>query len=203
MRRSDKFQRWVRMPGLALAALVLVLAGCSHEKPWGLKNITGLMPNLQFTLTNQNGQTVHAKDLRGKVLLLYFGYTHCPDICPTTLADLSQSLQLLGPEAKQVRVLFVTVDPKRDTLPVLKSYVHAFGPQFVGLRGPDTVLRSLTKRYRVTYSLGKPDAHGDYTVTHSGAIFVFDKKGHVRLLATAADPAKTIAGDLKRLVNGA
>ena len=192
-----------RIAVMLLATALLTLAGCGNPQPWGLKDITGLMPDLQFTLTDQSGKTVHATDYRGKALLLYFGYTHCPDVCPTTLATLAQALKALGKDADAVRVLFVSVDPARDTSEVLNDYVRAFGPQFVGLSGDEATLRSLAKRYRVTYALDKPDAQGDYTVSHSSAVFVFDPQGRVRLLGRGSDAPATIADDLKRLVAGA
>jgi protein SCO1/2 len=192
------------LPGLRLALLVVagLLAACSRSQtPWGLKDISGLMPPLDFTLTDAgNGATVHGKDFRGKVVLLYFGYTHCPDVCPTTLSLLGRAVAALGNDAAQVRVLFVSVDPARDTLAQLKTYAAAFGPQVVGLRGSDTELKALTKRYRVTYGYGKPDAHGNYEVSHSSAIYVFDRQGKVRLLAGPGDNALVITADLERLL---
>jgi protein SCO1/2 len=187
---------------LALLVVAGLLAACSRSQtPWGLKDISGLMPPLDFTLTDAgNGATVHGKDFRGKVVLLYFGYTHCPDVCPTTLSLLGRAVAALGNDAAQVRVLFVSVDPARDTLAQLKTYAAAFGPQVVGLRGSDTELKALTKRYRVTYGYGKPDAHGNYEVSHSSAIYVFDRQGKVRLLAGPGDNALVITADLERLL---
>src|SRR5699024_2301506 len=129
--------RRVFLVAAALAAIGLIgsLAACSGGKNWETSNITGMMPDLAFTLTDDNGQTVHADKYGGKVRLVYFGYTHCPDICPITLGHLAAALRTLGPAAKNVRVLFVSVDPKRDTLSLLKTYTKAFGPQFVGLTG--------------------------------------------------------------------
>ncbi len=192
---------------LLLAALyafvAAMLSGCSEDKSWRLVNITGVMPRLAFSLTDDSGQPVTADTYRGKVVLLYFGYTHCPDVCPTTLARLSQALSKLDDAAAGVRVLFVSVDPARDTPPLLKRYTQAFGPAFIGLSADDQVLRQLNKRYRVTYSLGKPDAHGDYEVTHSSAVFIFDEAGKARLIAESGDSAAAIAGDLQRLIGGA
>lgn len=187
---------------LALAAVLLATgSGCTQdEHPWALKNITGLMPPLQFTLTDQDGRTAHAEDYRGHVLLLYFGYTHCPDVCPTTLARLAQALKSLGAQAQDVRVLFVSVDPARDTNAVLRPYVHYFGPDFVGLRGEDAALRKLTQRYRVSYGYDAPNANGEYAVSHSSAVFLFDRNGGVRLLATDSDPVAAITADLRRLL---
>lgn len=183
--------------------LLLSIAGCGHQaasQPWGLTNITGHMPPLQFTLTRDDGQTVNQSAYLGKVTLLYFGYTHCPDVCPLTLADLSKALKQLGPRADQVRVLFVSVDPARDTPAVLKTYVTAFSPWIVGLTGSQAQLTALTKRYRVAYRLGQPDASGNYVVYHSAAVFIFDKRGQVRLVASYTDKPNVIANDLKRLL---
>ncbi len=186
--------------GMIIGTALILMAACGNQQqPWALKNITGLMPDLSFQLTRDDGKPVTAADFHGTVALLYFGYTHCPDVCPLTLARLAQALQQMGPMAQQVRVLFVSVDPARDTLPSLHRYVQTFGPEFVGLRGPDTELRALTKRYRVTYGRDKPDSQGKYQVSHSSAVFIFDKTGKVRLLSNGDDKAVTIAADLKRL----
>ncbi|MGA9854914.1 MAG: SCO family protein [Gammaproteobacteria bacterium] len=183
---------------------LLSMAGCGRSpasQPWNLLNITGHMPPLQFTLMRDDGQTVTQKDYLGKPVILYFGYTHCPDVCPTTLADLATALRQLGPVADQVRVLFVSVDPARDTPAVLKSYTNAFGPWFVGLTGSQQELTAITKRYRVAYRLGKPDAKGNYAVYHSSAVFIFDRQGNARLLTSLSDKPDLIATDLKRLLS--
>jgi protein SCO1/2 len=182
--------------------LVSLLAACGHnDPPWGLRDISGLMPPLDFTLTAaSDGTTVHGNDFRGKLALLYFGYTHCPDVCPTTLSRLSHAIAALGTSAGQVRILFVSVDPARDTLAQLKTYAAAFGPEVVGLHGSAAELKALTKRYRVTYGYGKPDANGDYEVSHSSAVFVFDREGKIRLLIGSTDDVPVITGDLQRLL---
>ncbi|HET7396025.1 MAG TPA: SCO family protein [Gammaproteobacteria bacterium] len=188
--------------GLFLLSFML-LSGCGQQapqKPWGLLNLTGHMPDLQFNLTRDDGQPVDQSAFLGKLTLLYFGYTHCPDVCPTTLADLGTAIRQLGAQANQVQVLFVSVDPARDTPTVLKKYVNAFGPWFVGLTGSQAQLQALTKRYRVAYRLGEPDAQGNYTVYHSSAIFIFDKQGKARLLAGFGDKPDVVATDLKRLL---
>lgn len=189
------------LAGLFCAVAVLFTA-CGGSQQWQTKNITGIMPNLKFTLTDDNGRTVHAGDYSGKIKVLYFGYTHCPDVCPLTLATIGRSLKQLGTQADRVRVLFVSVDPKRDTPPVLKKYAQAFGPQFIGLTGSQDQLKALTKRYRVSYSYDKPDANGNYAVNHSGAVFVFDGEGDVRLLMNRTDGAAAMAHDLRQLAQG-
>jgi len=185
-----------------IVLLVSLLSACGqNEPPWGLRNISGLMPSLDFTLTEaSDGATVHGKDFRGKVVLLYFGYTHCPDVCPTTLALLSHAVKALGTSAVQVRILFVSVDPARDTLAQLKTYAAAFGPEVVGLRGSEDELKAFTRRYRVSYGYGKPDSRGAYEVSHSSAVYVFDREGEIRLLIGSTDSAPTITGDLQRLL---
>jgi len=195
------------MRGL-LASCALALSGfltaCStHTAPFNLANIGGLMPDLAFQMSDENGRNVAAHNYRGKVVLLYFGYTSCPDACPTTLVALSQAVSQLDSAGKRVRVLFVTVDPKRDTTAVLKRYVSAFGPQFTGLHGDDTSLSRLARRYRVAYRLEPPNADGSYAVDHSNAVFIFDSQGRARLLARAGDTPKSIATDLSRLVSNA
>jgi protein SCO1 len=133
-------------------------------------------------------------------VLLYFGYTDCPDQCPTTLAALADALRALGPQASQVRVLFVSVDPGRDTTAVLKRYVGNFGPEFVGLRGDQAELTRLSKRYRIAYHYEKPDKYGNYEVDHSSAVFVFGRHGRARLLALSDNTPQQVASDLRRLL---
>jgi len=186
-----------------LGALVLVaaaLAGCARQPAFKLQTIDGLLPALKFNLTDDDGRPVTAQDYRGDVVLLYFGYTHCPDVCPTTLARLSQALKGLGASASKVRVLFVSVDPQRDTTALLKRYAGYFGPQFIGLRGDDDMLTRLAKRYRISYHRDPPDQYGNYSVEHSSAVFIFDQKGYARLLTGETDPPTTVTQDLSRLI---
>jgi protein SCO1/2 len=196
---GSAWRGWGRRHFAAAFLAAILLAACGRGEGWHVKDISGLMPDLAFALTDDQGETVHAANYRGHVVLLYFGYTHCPDVCPATLARLSAALKQAGSGGAQMRVLFVTVDPARDTLEVMRDYTRYFGPQFLGLRGTDAELAALTKRYRVTYGRGKPDAHGGYEVSHSSAVFVFDREGHVRLIIRDGDGVPAIAADLKRL----
>ncbi len=194
---ATRVRQWVLLSSLVLLVFV---GACSKPKRWALDNITGLMPALKFNLTNDSGQAVDASAYRGKVVLLYFGYTHCPDVCPATLAKLEEVIHGLGADAADVRVLFVTVDPARDTTAVLHRYVRAFGPEFVGLRGSDDALEGLAKRYRVVYIRGKPNARGNYEVSHSSAVFIFGRHGRARLIATDSDSVGAISHDLRLLL---
>jgi len=174
--------------------LALFLAGCSKPS-WHMTDISGGMPKLDFQLT-ANGQPVTAQDFRGKVVALYFGYTHCPDVCPATLANLADTLGKVG--SPDVRVLFVTVDPERDTDAVMADYAKAFSPQVVGLRGSPNALANLARTYRVAYEVkqGPP-----YEVIHSNAVFFFDKDGRARLVTTDTSDTAAMAEDVKRLLN--
>jgi protein SCO1 len=182
-----------------VAAALLTLAACGPQKPWHSTNIAGAMPDLQFNLVRaSDGLAVNAEDYRGRVVLLYFGYTHCPDVCPTTLANLSDVLKRLGRDAEKVRVLFVTVDPDRDTLPLLKQYAQAFGAQVDGLRGSKNQIADAARRYRVAYSV-KPAP--EYVVTHTSAVFVFDDKGRARLVSLDTNDTAAVAEDVGRIAN--
>lgn len=194
---TSRFRRHLSAAVL-LACAALAACGASPA-PYALLNIKGLVPRLDFHLTDQDQRAVTAQDYRGHLVLLYFGYTQCPDACPTMLSELSQALRALGPQGREARVLFVTVDPQRDSAAKLKSYVGFFGPQFVGLRGDDAALSALTRRYRVAYHLEPPDRNGNYVVDHSSAVFIFDRDGRARLLAREGDSLQAITGDLKRL----
>lgn len=185
-----------------LLLMAAALTGCHHKQHWYLSNVTHIVAPLQFSMQSTNGGTATAKDFRGKVVMMYFGYTHCPDVCPTTLAKLSGVIKQLGPQGKDVRLLFVTVDPKRDSIKNLKAYVDAFDPRhFVGLRGDAAATEAIAKRYRVGYSYDKKEANGNYAVNHSAAVFIFGRHGNARLLGTEATPTKDFVADLKQLLD--
>ncbi len=187
-----------------LAACVLVAAGCSGSRAsaYHAADISGIMPALVFRLTGPGGRPITQEFVRGRTTIVYFGYTHCPDECPTTLARLSAALKALGTGANQVRVLFVSVDPQRDTPTVLAQYSHYFAPQVIGVSGSDDELLSLTKRYRVAYRRDPPDAQGNYAVYHSSAVFVFDADGRARLLVPDTESPAQLAEDLATLSAG-
>jgi protein SCO1/2 len=187
---------------LALPLLLAALAGCTHkEEPWHLTNVTGHLPDLDFSLTDDAGKAVTGQTFKGDTALVYFGYTHCPDVCPETMARLMQVLAGLGPDAQKVRILFITVDPARDTPKALHDYVGAFdAAHAVGLTGSDRQIETLARQYRVAYQMEKRDPNGNYEVTHSSAVYVFDAQGHARLLATDRDTPDAFAADLRRIM---
>jgi len=188
--------------GVLFIFITMLLVACYNKQPWATKNITGLMQPLMFSMTESNSdKVVHAQNYRGHIVLLYFGYTHCPDVCPLTLRRIKSALTQLGNTAKDTRVLFVSVDPARDSKAILKSYTQYYGPQFLGLHASQSALQELTKRYRVTYGYDHPDKEGNYNVSHSSAIYVFDRKGQARLLIRPSDTVTAIRSDLERLLD--
>jgi protein SCO1/2 len=198
-----------RAAGLIGTAMgVALLGGCDSGGKWHSIDVTGSSPPLDFTMARApDGKEVTQADYHGKIVLLYFGYTYCPDVCPTTLTNVGDILKRLGPEAGHISVLFVTVDPNRDTLPLLATYAHAFAPQVQALRGTPDQLAALARRYRIVYSVSPETKDHPYEVTHSPAIYVFDGSGAARLLiASLSTTNPDIPGttdDLRRLVEEA
>jgi protein SCO1/2 len=192
-----------RLPIIAAlgAVLCFALAACGPATRADTTDIAGVMPPLAFSLTRANDSAaVTAADYRGKAVLLYFGYTHCPDECPTTLANLASVLKQLGPAARDVRMLFVTIDPARDSTSVLKRYVEAFAPEIDGLRGSDDAIASLARRYRVLYRVTPAEPGRDYEVMHSDSLFLFDADGRARFVTTSTKDNAALAQRIRELL---
>ncbi|MDX1598044.1 MAG: SCO family protein [Marinobacter sp.] len=190
---------WLQLP--LLLATTFLLGGClGEDASWHGKDIQGLMPELAFELTGTSGETVRAEELDGQIRLLFFGFTSCPDVCPTTMQKLSQAIKDMPSEMQsQTLALFVSVDPERDTPERLASYVDFFDKRIVGLTGDEPALRELAKRYRTTFGYDEPDADGNYAVSHSSAVYVFDREGKARLLLRPDLSADEIRQDLVAL----
>ncbi len=190
-----------------LVGCALAAAGCARggRSAAHLHRLYGLAPPLAFTLQDAaSGATVTAAAFRDRVVMLYFGYTHCPDVCPTTLAKLAAAVrELPAADRDRVRIAFVTVDPARDTLAVLRAYAAAFGPEVVGLRGTRRQIDRLAARYRVTYAFGAPNARGNYDVTHSSAVFIFGRDGRSAAVVEPSDGVAAIRMTLNRLASRA
>ncbi|TGN41730.1 SCO family protein [Marinobacter confluentis] len=186
----------------SLAAL-LSLSGCSSDQEnWNAKDISGLMPELAYQLTDTSGDMVTAEDSAGNIRLMFFGFTSCPDICPTTLQKLAQAVQKLPEDAQEdMQIIFVSVDPNRDTPERIKSYVDFFSDGIIGLTGEEENLRELSKRYRTTFGYEEPDDKGNYAVSHSGAVYVFDRNGKARLLVRPEQSMDALIADLTALAN--
>lgn len=191
---------------LGLAAATLALAGCDKlapgsRTPFNGVDITGSDLGPDFRLTDHNGKERTLADFKGKAVAMFFGYTHCPDVCPTTLSDMANALKALGPDGQRVQVLFVTVDPKRDTPELLKGYVPAFNPTFLGLYGDAAATAKVTKDFKI-YAAERPGKTPEsYTVDHSAQTLVFDAKGKLRLMLAYGTPGDKIASDLRILLN--
>ncbi|RFF27035.1 MULTISPECIES: SCO family protein [unclassified Wenzhouxiangella] len=185
--------------GLMLAAL-LALAACGEEG-WHGKSIEGLMPELEFRLTSETGETVTEQVFEGRPVAMYFGFTHCPDICPATLARLVAAVRRLPePQQERLQLAFVSVDPERDGPEQLRDYTDAFSERMLGLTGTQKQLKTLTRRYRTTYGYEERREDGSYEVSHSSAIFVFDADLEPRLMLLDSLGVAEIAADLERLL---
>lgn len=187
-----------------LALCTALLAACGEPKP-SFKNvdISGASEfGKDFALQDPSGKTRTLADFKGKAVVMFFGYTHCPDVCPTTMVELKAVMDKLGADADKVQVLFVTVDPERDTGPLLGQYVPAFDPRFLGLRPTDeAALKKVTKDFKVFYAKVPGTSPNNYTIDHSAGSYVFDKNGQLRLFLRHGQGPDPIAADLKQLVS--
>jgi protein SCO1 len=187
-----------------LALSTVFLIGCSDPtQKWSLYDVSGHLPDLKFSLTGEGNKIITQDNLKDKTVLMFFGYASCPDICPTTMAQLTEVLENLGDDAKDVRIIFVSVDPHRDTPDVLQAYVNAFNKNAIGLTGNEKQIAALARRYRVAYQIEKPKPGDDakiYDVTHSRGVFIFDKTGRARLLAPDTEKVDVVTQDLRQLL---
>ncbi|MBI2313172.1 MAG: SCO family protein [Betaproteobacteria bacterium] len=186
------------------ACLAVALAGCGPGKPaFKSTDVTGAEFGRDFQLNDHAGKPRRLADFRGKVVVLFFGYTHCPDVCPTTLAELASAMKQLGPDAERVQVLFVTVDPERDTPQLLAKYVPAFHPGFLGLSGDAEALSHTAKEFRIMFQKQPGKTPGSYTVDHSAGTYVFDSNGKLRLYISYGQGAEVFAHDIRALLKAA
>jgi protein SCO1/2 len=180
---------------LLVAALV---AACDAGPKFKSTDITGVEWGKALELTDHTGKPRRLEDWRGKAVVLFFGFTHCPDICPTTLADISHAVKTLGPDAERVQVLMVSVDPERDTPDALAKYVTAFDPRFLGLRGDLSATQKVVKEFKIYFEKRK---QGDsYTVDHSAQSYVIDPQGRLRLLVRHDRIAQDLTADLRAIL---
>ena len=188
------------LAGFAILGTGAFVALELHGNPRGAAGtLLGSAIGGPFKLVDQNGRTVTNTDLEGKWLLVYFGYTHCPDACPTALNNIALALDDLGAEKNQVRPVFITIDPARDTSQALKDYVAAFGAPILALTGNDAAIAQAAAEYRVYYAK-HPEAGGDYSMDHTSIIYVMDPKGRFTASFTGEDPPAEMAARLKKLL---
>lgn len=184
---------------LALAAAAV--AACTESKPqFKAIDLTGADYAKDFQLPDQDGRMRSLKDFRGKLVVLFFGYTQCPDVCPTTMAELAQAKQLLGPDGDKVQGLFVSIDPERDTPEVLKAYMANFDPTFLALRGTPEQLAATAKEFKIYYKKVDGKTPGTYTMDHTAASYVYDTQGRLRLYTRYGTGPQALASDLQLLL---
>jgi len=185
-----------------VAALALAVGACGQRGPsFQGSDVTGSSFGREFSLTDSSGKTRTLADYRGKAVALFFGYTQCPDVCPTTLAALAGAMKALGPDADRVQVLFVTVDPERDTADLLAKYVPAFDPRFVGLRGDAAATERVAREFKVIYQKVPGTAPDRYTMDHSAGTFLFDPQGRLRVYEGNAASPDAFAHVLRALLD--
>ena len=182
--------------------LAFALAACSPKPNFKNVDITGSTAfGKDFSLLDPDGKTKTLADFKGKAVVMFFGYTQCPDICPTTLTEMQQVMTLLGPQSDKVQVLFVTVDPDRDTAEILRQYVPAFDSRFLGLRPADQAeLEKVAKDFKIYYKKVPGSSPGSYTMDHTAGSYAFDPEGRLRLYIKHAQGPETLAQDLKELL---
>jgi len=194
------FLRWMATSGVALAGSA-GLAGCFDNKPSFVSiDLTGADYARDFPLPDQNGKLRSIKDFAGKVVVVFFGYTQCPDVCPTTMAELVEVRNALGKDGQRVQGIFVSVDPERDTPEVLKAYVENFDPSFIALRptSPEQ-LAAIAKDFKVFYKRVEGRTPTSYTMDHSAGSYIYDPSGQLRLYSRYGMGAKALAGDIAQL----
>lgn len=186
---------------LLACLLAAALGGCGGAGPpqFKLTDVTGANFGKRLELTDHNGKPRTLADFRGKVVTLFFGYTQCPDVCPTTLAEMAQVVKALEPDGDRVQVLFVTVDPERDTPELLKQYVPAFNPAFLGLRGDAEATQRTAKEFKIFYQK-QPLKGGGYSMDHSAGTYILDTQGRLRLYAQYGRGAADIVHDIRILL---
>ena len=185
-----------------IAALLLILTACSPKPEFKNIDITGSTAfGKDFSLVDPDGKLRTLADFKDKVVVMFFGYTQCPDVCPTTLTEMQQVMSILGPQSDKVQVLFVSVDPQRDTAEILKQYVPAFDPRFLGLRPTDdAALEKVAKDFKIYYKKVPGTSPGSYTIDHTAGSYAFDPDGRLRLYIKHAQGPETLAHDLKELL---
>lgn len=184
------------------ALLLTLLIACSEPQRFNATDMTGADFGADFALTDHTGQPKRLADFSGKVVVLFFGYTQCPDVCPTNMGALDGVMKQLGPDAGRVQVLFITLDPERDTQELLAQYVPAFHPSFLGLRGDAAATAAVAKSFKVFFQKQPGKTAGSYTVDHSAGTYVFDPKGRLRLYVTHGATPDKITQDIKALLAG-
>jgi protein SCO1/2 len=187
--------------GAVLASAAGLLSACSEAKPqFSSVDVTGASYAKDFELTDHNGKVRHLADFKGKVVVMFFGYTQCPDVCPTTMAELAEVKKALGADGDRLQGIFVTVDPARDTPEVLKGYMENFDPTFLALYTTPEKLETLAKDFKVYYKRVNGQTPTSYTMDHSAGSYIYDTQGNLRLFTRYGSGAKVLAADIQLLL---
>lgn len=214
MRFLSRFSSLTRSVSLIAMLAALLLGACQKQdgesgammlspahSAFRNTDITGLDYAKDFALTDHTGKPRTLADFKGKAVIVFFGYTQCPDVCPTTMSDMAAAMKELGPLADKVQVLFITLDPERDTQQVLSQYIPAFDPRFLGLYGDKAATEKVAKEFKVFYQKVPGKAPGSYTMDHTAGTYIFDPQGRIRLFARHGQGPEPIAHDLKLLLS--
>jgi protein SCO1/2 len=194
----------IKLASAGLLGAALFTTGCSEPKPsFNAVDITGAEYAKGFEVNDHNGKLRHLTDFAGKVVVMFFGYTQCPDVCPTTMADMAEIKKMLGADGERLQVLFVTVDPDRDTPEMLKAYMENFDPSFLALVAPQKQLEALTKDFKIYYKKVEGKTPTSYSMDHSAGSYIYDPKGQIRLFSRYGTPKDVLAKDLQTLLKGA
>jgi protein SCO1/2 len=186
---------------VALTITAGLLTACSPDKPqFKSIDLTGADYAQGFSLADHNGQVRTLKDFAGKVVVVFFGYTQCPDVCPTTMAELAQVKQLLGPDGDKLQGIFITVDPERDAPELLKAYMGNFDASFLALRPTMAQLPEVAKAFKIYYKKVDGETPGSYSMDHSAGSYVFDGNGRIRLYTRYGSGAEALASDIRLLL---
>ena len=198
---SSVGRRRLLQAALGAGVATFLLPACTPEKPnFQSIDLTGADYAKGFSLTDQNGQQRSLKDFSGKVVVVFFGFTQCPDVCPTTMVELAQVKKSLGANGDKLQVVLISVDPERDTPEILKAYMTNFDPSFLALRPTLPELAAVAKEFKIYYKKVEGSAPGSYSMDHTAGSYVFDGKGHIRLFTRYGSGADLLVSDIRQLI---
>ena len=186
-----------------ILSFALLLGGCSEPPTFHATNLSGVDWGRDFSLADPSGQGRRLADFKGKVVVLFFGYTQCPDVCPTTLQELAEVKKALGADGDKLQAIFITVDPERDTAEMLKAYMGNFDPSFVALRGDAAQTAAVAKEFKIYFKKAEGQTPTSYTMDHSAGSYIFDPAGRLRVYSRYGSGAEAVAADVRSLLKEA
>lgn len=189
-----------RTMGAGLAAMALALSGCSEQIPFTGIDITGADYAQGFSLTDHHGQVRTLADFKGKAVVVFFGFTQCPDVCPTSMGEMAEAKQMLGADGDRMQGLFISIDPERDTPDIMKAYMASFDPSFLALHPTLEDLPALAKSFKIFYKKVDGPTPTSYSVDHSAGSYIYDPQGRIRLYHRHASGAPALANDIRALL---